>query len=93
MASEHQAQITSIDFRFAEEGVYTFESLEEVIVHAADSEDREGTVSSVDEVVIDTDAPEANEEGQDTDRMKNLLRQVWELYDKEITIVWEGGTS
>ncbi|WP_100010697.1 stage III sporulation protein AF [Lentibacillus sediminis] len=93
MASEHQAQITAIDFRFAEEEAYSFESLKEVIVHAADSEDREGTVSSVDEVVIDTDAPEASEEGQDTEEIKNLLRQVWELYDKEITIVWEGGTS
>ncbi|WP_373892741.1 stage III sporulation protein AF [Virgibacillus natechei] len=95
LLEEHQAEIRDIQFLFSSEEEYTFENLEEVIVYLreSDEEDEEGAVDLVEDVKINTDEPVVEEEEQDSEEIKSLLREVWELRNKEVTITWEGGTS
>lgn len=95
LLEEHQAEIRDIQFLFLSEEDYTFENLEEVIVYLreADEEDEEGAVDVVEDVEINTDDPVVEEEDQDSEEIKALLSEVWELRNKEVTITWEGGTS
>ncbi|MBP1969715.1 stage III sporulation protein AF [Virgibacillus natechei] len=93
LLEEHQAEITDVNFLFSSEEDYTYENLEEVIVYLRESDDEEGTVELVEDVEINTDDPIITEEGQDNEQITGLLTQVWELHNKEITIIWEGGTS
>ncbi|GAB3052179.1 stage III sporulation protein AF [Virgibacillus ainsalahensis] len=93
LMEEYHAEIMNINFLFSSEEDYTFDSLEEVIVYLQEIEDGEGAVSLVDDVVINTDEQATDEEGQDTEEIQRLLREVWELDNKKITIIWEGGRS
>ncbi|UJL44814.1 stage III sporulation protein AF [Virgibacillus sp. NKC19-16] len=96
LLEEHQAEIRDIQFLFSSEEDHTFENLEEVIVYLreADEEGEEGAVDLVEDVEINTDdEPVVEQEEQDNEEIKALLREVWELRDKEVTITWEGGTS
>jgi stage III sporulation protein AF len=93
---EYQIEITSIDFRFSEEALsreLSFESLDMVIVYVKQAKDGEGAVNAVDDVVIDTDDPLAKDEIEDVEGIELLLREVWELDNKELIIVEEGGAS
>ncbi|MBY7143401.1 stage III sporulation protein AF [Virgibacillus sp. NKC19-3] len=95
LLEEHQAEIRDIQFLFSSEEELTFENLEEVIVYLqeADEEDEEGAVDLVKDVEINTNDPVVEEEEQDSEEIKSLLREVWELHNKEVTITWEGGAS
>ncbi|HLR41249.1 MAG TPA: stage III sporulation protein AF, partial [Virgibacillus sp.] len=65
-----------------------------VIVYLQESEGEEGTVDAVEEVVINTDEPVENEkEEHDIEGVTALLQELWELDDKKLTIIWEGGAS
>ena len=90
----HEAEITDIQLRFQTEGNHTYEDLKEVIVYVKEFEEREGEMSVVEDVVINTEEPlEKDEKQQGDEKIKSLLMDVWELQDKEITIYWEGGSS
>lgn len=93
LLEEYQAEITDIDFIFSTEENFTFEDLEKVIVNLRESDGKEGAVSSIDEIVINTDDPVVNEKGQDVEQIRSLLYEIWEIKNKELTINWEGGTS
>lgn len=95
LLEEYRTEIRDIQFLFSSEEDYTFENLEEVIVYLreADEEDEEGAVDLVEDVEINTGDPVVEEEEQDSEEIKALLREVWELRNKEVTITWEGGTS
>ncbi|PAV29100.1 stage III sporulation protein AF [Virgibacillus profundi] len=93
LVEDHQAEIIDIKFIFETEKDVGFESLEKVVVYLRELDDGEGAVSIVDDVVINTDDPVVDEEGQDDEQIEELLRNVWELRNKELTISWEGGTS
>lgn len=93
LLEEYQAEITDIDFIFSTEKNFTFEDLEEVIVYLRESDGKEGAVSSIDDIVINTDDPVVNEEGQDVEQIRTLLYEIWEIKNKELTVNWEGGTS
>lgn len=97
LLESYQAVITDIEFSFAEEKAPTkqdFEDLEEVIVSIKHSEDGEEDVDIVDEVVINTDTPTDTEDSPDVEKVEGLLRDIWEIEDKEIiTVIWKGGTS
>ncbi|MFC4558778.1 stage III sporulation protein AF [Virgibacillus kekensis] len=91
LQEEYQAAITHIDFRFSDESNPTYESLKEVIVFLQESSMGEGAVNAVDDVVINTDKPVTDESEADTEGIKLLLQEVWELKNKKLTISWEGG--
>ncbi|MFC3039032.1 stage III sporulation protein AF [Virgibacillus xinjiangensis] len=94
LMEKHQAEINDITFTFSQGEDYSFESLEEVIVYLQDHGEGEGAVNVVEEIVIDTEEQEsADEEQNEHEEVKLLLREVWEIYDKEITVIWEGGTT
>jgi len=94
LLENYQAVITNIDFEFSTEEKNTYEDLEEVIVYLQESEGEEGTVDAVEEVVINTDEPVENEkEEHDIEGVTALLQELWELDDKKLTIIWEGGAS
>ena len=91
LREHHQAEITDIFFEFHDQSPLSYEGLEEVIVYLQKVGDEEGTIQTVEEVVINTDAEE--EAADDNESIIQLLRESWELTDKKITVHWEGGTS
>ncbi|MFD1038450.1 stage III sporulation protein AF [Virgibacillus byunsanensis] len=92
LLKEFDAEIADIDYLFITETDLTYEGLEEVIVYLQESENGEGAVSVVDDVVINTDEPQVLEDEQDVEEIKALLENVWEFNNKKLTVLWEGGT-
>ncbi|GAB3791430.1 stage III sporulation protein AF [Virgibacillus kimchii] len=93
---EYRMKINNIDFQFSEEAVsqeLNFESLDGLIVFVEQAKDGEGAVNAVEDVVIDTEDPLVKEELEDYEGVEQLLRDVWELDNKELIIVEEGGAS
>ncbi|WP_047979947.1 stage III sporulation protein AF [Ornithinibacillus contaminans] len=98
LSDEYQTEIQDITFEFVDGTVYTdeelYEKLEEVIVYLRESQAGEGTVHAVEDVVIDTKGQVVNSDKEvDLEGMQSLLRDVWEITDKKITVIWEGGAS
>lgn len=95
LAEKHQATIIDVQFKFNESGKTEFESLEEIIVYLAESEEKEGAVDDVADVVIDTEQtrkkPETDE--LNDEEIKETLREVWEIDDINLTIIQEGGAA
>lgn len=95
LAEKHQAAIIDVQFKFNESGKTEFESLEEIIVYLAESEEKEGAVDDVADVVIDTEQtrkkPETDE--LNDEEIKETLREVWEIDDINLTIIQEGGAA
>ncbi|ASN05282.1 stage III sporulation protein AF [Virgibacillus necropolis] len=92
LLESYQADITNIEFSFAAEKAPEWKDLEEVIVYINHAEESEEDVNIVDEVIISTDTPESNKDGPDLEKIENLLRDIWEVENKEITVIWKGGT-
>ncbi|GIO28557.1 stage III sporulation protein AF [Ornithinibacillus bavariensis] len=95
LLDNYQAEIQNIDFQFKEGTAYSYEELEEVKVYLRESEAGEGAVNAVNDVVIDTreENPSSKAKDVDVQGMETLLRQIWELSDKKLTVIWEGGAS
>lgn len=94
LLDNYQARIQDIEFRFEEGASYTYEELKEVIVYLEEFEAGEGTVNAVEDVVIDTEKQEKSSRNDvDLEGMESLLRDIWELTDKNLTVIWEGGAS
>ncbi|WP_085991934.1 stage III sporulation protein AF [Oceanobacillus senegalensis] len=93
LKEEFQLEITDVQFTFNDAKDKTYEDLKEVIVYLKDFEEGEGEDSLVEDVVINTDEPVPKKEDRHDEKIKNLLKEVWELHDKQITIYWEGGSS
>ena len=91
LREHHQAEITEIFFEFHDQSTLSYEGLEEVIVYLQKATAEEGTIQTVEEVVINTGVEE--EAADDNESIIQLLRESWELTDKKITVHWEGGTS
>lgn len=92
LLESYQAVITNIEFSLTSEKTPTYEDLEEVIVYINHAESEED-VNIVDEVVINTDAQKNNKDSPDLGKIENLLRDIWEIKNKDITVIWKGGTS
>lgn len=95
LLDNYQAEIKKLDFDFKEGAAISYEGLEVVVVYLGESEAGEGAVSAVEDVVIDARKQEvATEEvAIDLQEVESLLRETWELSDKKLTVIWEGGTS
>src|SRR5690606_14398219 len=87
LKEQHDLEITDIQFQFDSNDTYNYEDLKQVIVYVQDFEEGEGESSVVQDVVINTDETiEKNEMDRHDHDIRQLLEQVWELTDKEITI-------
>ncbi|WLR56387.1 stage III sporulation protein AF [Mesobacillus subterraneus] len=70
------------------------ENLEYVIVHVKKAEDEGETVAVVREVEIDTNAPlPSKQTSQNTDQISSLLSEKWNVPEKSIQIMIEGGSD
>ncbi|MBP1950385.1 stage III sporulation protein AF [Virgibacillus litoralis] len=96
LQEDYQLAISDIEFPQTElsaENELTDENLDEVIVYLNESPEGEGEVSAIDDVVINTDKTLVNEVNQlDVNGIKLLLQDTWEIDNKKLTILWEGGT-
>ena len=96
LAEEEQIKVTDIQFNFDQPEDYTFENLKEIIVYLAAVNEGEGVVDDIEEIVIDTEEPKSKPNKLDdinTESIKNILQEVWELDDMKITLVWEEGIT
>lgn len=90
LLEEFQVQITAIDFVFEDEEEKTYEGLVEVIVYLEPSVAGYGQVEPIEEIIIGAETEDVE---TDDEAIITLLRDTWELKDKQITVIWEGGTS
>lgn len=90
LLEEFQVQITAIDFVFEDEEEKTYEGLVEVIVYLEPSVAGYGQVEPIEEIIIGAETEDVE---TDDEAIITLLRDTWELRDKQITVIWEGGTS
>ncbi|MFD2630798.1 stage III sporulation protein AF [Oceanobacillus kapialis] len=94
LREDYQVEIADIDFLFVQEGELSFEALDKVIVSIREIEEGEGAVRIVEDVVINTEEQTIRKDNaEDEKRIVSLLKDVWDLQEKELTIIWEGGTS
>ncbi|WP_404452977.1 stage III sporulation protein AF [Virgibacillus necropolis] len=93
LLESYQVAITDMELSFASEKGSTYEDLEEVIVYINHAEESEEDVDIVDEVVINSDTPESTKDSPDLKEVENLLRDIWEVENKKVTVIWKGGTS
>ncbi|WP_010650829.1 stage III sporulation protein AF [Oceanobacillus massiliensis] len=92
LKEEYQAEITTMDYVFNDPEDISFEGLAEVIVYINEAQNGEGAVSTVEDVTVDPQQNEGESE-KDIIGIEMLLKDVWELTDKKVSINWEGGTS
>ncbi|WP_337017497.1 stage III sporulation protein AF [Oceanobacillus massiliensis] len=92
LKEEYQAEITTMDYVFNDPEDISFERLAEVIVYINEAQNGEGAVSTVEDVTVDPQQNEGESE-KDIIGIEMLLKDVWELTDKKVSINWEGGTS
>lgn len=95
LLDNYHAEIQDFQFKFHEGQAYSYEELEEVIVYLEESEAGEGAVNAVEDVVIDTrnQTKKTGDNEVDLQGIETLLRETWELNDKKLTVIWEGGAS
>src|SRR5690625_1558185 len=93
LLENYHVEITNIEFSFFTEQEISFEGLEEVIVYLDESNHRAGIVNEIEEVNIGAKSKKENIENIQEENIKRLLQEVWELHHKNLSIIWEGGTS
>ncbi|CAM3992769.1 stage III sporulation protein AF [Mesobacillus thioparans] len=88
-------EIANIELEVNDQDRRSFpENLEYVIVHLKKAEDEGETVAVVREVVIDTNAPlPSKQTSQNTDQISSLLSEKWNVPEKSIQIMIEGGSD
>ncbi len=58
-----------------------------------DVERKQALVNEIEEVNIGAKSKKENIENIQEENIKRLLQEVWELHQKNLSIIWEGGTS
>lgn len=95
LLAEHSIVIKEIIFYFQSDMDRTYDSLQTIEVYVQQSKgDQEevDTIAKVEEVIIHPNEQEVEPE-QDVEPIINTLKDVWEVHDKEISIVWGEGLS
>ncbi|GIO23167.1 stage III sporulation protein AF [Oceanobacillus sp. J11TS1] len=90
LKEEFAVEIASIDFQFSGTDSLSYEELTEVIVYITESEPGEGAMNTVEDVVIEWDQEEEAHSEESFQEIEAVLKEVWEIEDKEITVYWEG---
>ncbi|MFB4166436.1 stage III sporulation protein AF [Virgibacillus sp. JSM 102003] len=96
LLEDYQLEISNIEFPQTElsaEKELTIENFDEIIVYLNESDEEEGSVSAIDDIVINTDKPNTNDKQVDVNGIKLLLQDTWEIDTKKLTILWGGGTT
>lgn len=93
LLENYHVEITNIEFVFVNDQEISFEGLEEVIVYLDESNSKNGVVNEIEEVNINTGKDEEHMEHDQEEDIRLLLQEIWELHHKELSIIWEGGTS
>jgi len=93
LLENYHVEITNIEFVFFAEQEVSFEALEEVIVYLEEFSGKEGIISEIDEVNIQTEKNDDHVENDQDEEIRLLLQEVWEFRNKDLTIKWKGGTS
>lgn len=92
MEEEFDLAISHIEFAFSDEQEISAETLNEVIVYVNEKE-REGDIAEIEEVVIDTGSERSRAVSKEQKAIQDLLTDLWELEEQQVTVVKEGGTS
>ncbi|WP_227995148.1 stage III sporulation protein AF [Oceanobacillus sp. CFH 90083] len=90
LREEFDAEIASIDFQFSVTDSVSYEELTEVIVYITESEPGEGAMNTVEDVVIEWGNEEEEQADELLQEIEVLLKEIWEIEEKEITVYWEG---
>ncbi|MYL47205.1 stage III sporulation protein AF [Virgibacillus halodenitrificans] len=93
LSENYRVEIKNIDFQFTEASEVSFEGLEKVIVYIKESKGGEGAVSLVDDVVIDMNNPVETKGNENNEQIESFLRELWEMGDKDLTVIKEGGIT
>ncbi|MBD1222720.1 stage III sporulation protein AF [Virgibacillus halodenitrificans] len=93
LLENYRVEIKNIDFQFTEASEVSFEGLEKVIVYIKESKGGEGAVSLVDDVVIDMNNPVETKGNENNEQIEAFLRELWEMGDKDLTVIKEGGIT
>ncbi|MCG1029889.1 stage III sporulation protein AF [Virgibacillus halodenitrificans] len=93
LLENYRVEIKNIDFQFTEASEVSFEGLEKVIVYIKESKGGEGAVSLVDDVVIDMNNPVETKGNENNEQIESFLRELWEMGDKDLTVIKEGGIT
>ncbi|TQS74516.1 stage III sporulation protein AF [Ornithinibacillus gellani] len=93
LANEFQAEIKAIDYEFSVDNELTYENLERLLVYVGKSGHGEGMIHEIEQVQIQANETTEHQDNPAVVQMEQLLLDVWEIEDKEVTVIWEGGTS
>lgn len=84
--------ISTIKFLFSSETDPSMENLKEIIVFLQEPEIGEGSIDTVEDVVISMDKSAADRSNINVKGIKQLLQDLWEIDSEILTIKWEGGS-
>jgi len=88
LKEEQNVVITDIHFIFTNEIFDQYDNLEEVIVNIQElNQERSHPINPI---VINLAEEDRAENLQDDEAIENILRQIWDLHEKQVTIKWEG---
>lgn|SRR5699024_591407 len=89
---KYDVDITDIQYEFSTDEEIQYDNLEELIVYVSPLDHDKGDANTIEEVKIDTDHSDETDD-EEFEYIKQELKDVWELKDKQLTIKWEGGAS
>jgi|SRR5690625_497728 len=92
LAETFEAEITDIQFIFSDEDK-TYDDLQTLVVHLRPKGEQSEMVDKVDEIVILDDHSQQDDQTDEAEDIAQLLWDIWEIDDIEISIKWEGGAN
>lgn len=89
----HHVEIASLDLEFADEDRMAADQIDKAVVVLREAE-REGAVAKVEHIAIGEPANgQIDKEIFDKAGIREALLKEWNLNNKQLTVLWEGGTS
>lgn len=95
LLEEHSIEIKQIVFYFQSDEERTYETLHTMDVYIQTSEgdsEEVDTIARVEEVIIHPNE-QVEQPEEDVEPIINTLKDVWEVHDKNISIIWGEGLS
>lgn len=89
----HRVEIASLDLEFADEDRMAADQIDKAVVVLREAE-REGAVAKVEHIAIGEPAnSQIDKKLFDEAGIREALLKEWNLNNKQLTVLWEGGTS
>lgn len=93
LKKRHQVEISTLDLKFADEARMTAGEIEKADAVLKQAE-KEGAVAKVDSVVIGEPAKAETVIAKEEEAfIRDLLQKEWNLDKRQLTLLWEGGTT